>query len=217
MPRPFLAFVLLLALLGALRGAEADPLVNPGHRLEVGNPAWADLLAQIEQRPDAQAAFEERRHFPFKRTPTLLKGEVRVSRTRGLSLHYTDPENRVVIIDERGVLLREADRETTPPADPRATAANSAMLHLLRFDLRALAEIFDVYGERKDATWTLALIPRADALRRTLGQITVTGENAVVRRIELRRSLTQRVEILVEPPKAPAATFTAEELKLYFR
>lgn len=211
--------LLLLAFIAcaSLRAAEPDPLVNPAHRLEVGNPAWSDLLAKIENRPDGSASFEERRFFPFKKTPTLLKGEVRVSRTRGLSLHYVEPDDRTVIIDERGLLQREHRGESTPPADPRATAANTAMLHLLRFDLRALTETFEIYGERKDSAWTLALIPRADALRRTLGQITVAGENVTVRRIELRRSATQRVEILVAPPRSPAVPFTTDELRLYFR
>ena len=214
MPRLILIFVLALA--PSVRAAEADPLVAPVHRLEAGDPAWRDLLAQVEQRPDAVAGFEERRWFPFKKLPTVLKGEARVSAARGLSLHYVEPQERTVIIDERGVLLREAGRETAPPADPRATAANSAMLHVLRFDLKALAEIFEIYGERTGAAWTLALVPRAESLRRTLGQITVAGENAAVRRIELRRSLTQRVEIFIEPSR-PAAAFTADELHRFFR
>ncbi len=212
----FLLALSLLALTPA-RAAEADSLVKPERRLALGDPAWADLLVKIEQRPDASASFEERRFFPFKKTPTLLQGEVRVSTKRGLSLHYVAPEDRTVIIDESGVLLRELTGDTTPPSDPRASVANTAMLHLLRFDLKALTENFDVYGERKEAAWTLALVPKVDSIRRTLGQITVSGENAEVRRIELRRSLTQRVEILVAPPRMPATPFTSEELKQYFR
>lgn len=215
---PALLFSLLsLASDTLLRAAEPDPLVNPAHRLEVGNPAWADLLAQIEHRPDGLANFEEHRTFPFKKTPTILKGESRVSTARGLSLHYFAPDERTVIIDERGVLLREGGRETTPPADPRAMASQNAMLHLLRFDLKALTETFDIYGERQEAAWTLALVPRADSLRRTLGQITVSGEGAVLRRIELRRSLTQRVEILIEPPRSPVVPFTDDEVRRFFR
>lgn len=208
-----LALFFALVLGSSLAAAE---LVSPEHRLAADDPAWRDLLAQIEHRPDASASFEERRFFPFKKTPTVLKGEVRISASRGLSLHYLTPEERLVIIDERGVLLREAGRDSSPPADPRAAAANTAILHLLRFNLPALVETFEVYGERSGVTWTLALVPRAADLRRTLGQITVAGENAVARRIELRRSVTQRVEIIVEPP-APSVPFTADELRQFFR
>lgn len=211
------AWFLALVLAPLLHGAAADPLVAPAHRLQADDPAWRDLLTLVEHRPDATAGFEERRYFSFKKTPTLLKGEVRVSTARGLSLHYVEPQERTVIIDDRGLLLRETARDTIPPNDPRATAANTAMLHLLRFDLHQLAESFEVYGQRDGTAWTLALVPRDESLRRTLGQITVAGESATVRRIELRRSLTQRVEILVEPPRAPAVAFTADEVKRFFR
>jgi hypothetical protein len=59
-------------------------------------------------------------------------------------------------------------------------------------------------------------VPRADDLRRTLGRISVEGEGAAVGRIELRRSETQRVEIIVAAPR-PAAAFTADEVRRYFR
>ncbi len=212
-----LALLLALTLPPLIRAAAVDPLLTPDHRIEAGDPAWRDLLAQMEQRPDAEAGFEERRWFPFKKLPTLLKGEVRVSTARGLSLHYTEPDERIVIIDERGLLLRAAGRDSTPPSDPRATAVNTALLHLLRFDLRALAGTFEIFGERTGAAWTLALVPRDESLRRTLGTIAVAGEAAVVRRIEMRRSATQRVEILVGPPRLPPTAFTAEDQSRYFR
>ncbi|MBI4624678.1 MAG: hypothetical protein HY736_15845 [Verrucomicrobia bacterium] len=149
------------------------------HRLQPDDPAWRDLLAAIEQRPATGVSdFEERRWFSFKKTPTILKGEARVSTERGLSLDYPGAEPRTVIIDERGMIVREAGRDTAPPADARASAANLALLHVLRFNLRPLAESFETYGERHGSAWTLALVPRADALRRTLGQITVAGESA---------------------------------------
>jgi outer membrane lipoprotein carrier protein LolA len=211
-------FVLLCALaLGpSLCAADPDSLAVPAHRLKIDDPAWRDLAVQVGQRPDAVADFEEHRWFPFKKLPTVLKGEVRVSASHGLSLHYVEPQDRTVIIDERGLLLREGGHDSTPPPDPRGAAANTAMLDLLRFDLAALARTFEIYGERKEEAWTLALVPQADALRHTLGQITVAGEKLVVRRIELRRSVTQRVEILVGPARPPAA-FTAEELRRFFR
>jgi hypothetical protein len=67
-----------------------------------------------------------------------------------------------------------------------------------------------------DKAWTLALVPRAEELRRTLGAIIITGEADLVRRIELRRSAVQRVEILVGDPR-PQTPFTAEELHRFFR
>jgi hypothetical protein len=208
----------LLAFATAARAAEEPPLISAEHRLvlEPVDPAWRDVLAGLDQRATVDAPFEEHRWFPFRKKPVVLKGEVRIDAAQGLSLHYREPKESIVIIDRQGMLLRQGGRETTPPADARAGAANEALLHILRFDFATLAASFELYGRRTDKAWTLALVPRAEELRRTLGAIIVTGEADLVRRIELRRSAVQRVEIFVGDPRPPAP-FTAEELHRFFR
>ena len=205
-------------LIGSLPGLAAgtDPLVNREHLLTPAAPAWSDLGEAFAHHADVSAGFTERRFFPFKKEPVELKGEVRVSATRGLSLHYTAPDERTVILDDQGVLIRAVAGDKAPPADPRAAAANEALRHILRFDLAALEKDFALYGEREPAAWTLALVPRTETLRRSVGQITVAGEAATIRRIEIRRSARQAIEITIEPPR-PATAFTAEELKVFFR
>ncbi len=210
------ALVLALTLAAPLRASDADPLVAPAHRLAPDDPAWAELAGGLRNQPSVTADFTEQRRFAFRKTPTVLQGEVRVSTAHGLSLHYRGPENQTVIIDPRGLLVRTPAGDTVPPSDPRAAAANSALLHLLRLDLGPLADTFELYGLRTGTAWTIALVPRAAELRRTLGQISVEGEAAAVRRIEFRRSATQRVEILVAPPRS-AAPFSADELRRFFR
>jgi len=210
-----LALLFVVGVIG--RAAETDPLVNPEHRLPPAAPAWGDLIDAFAHHPDIVADFTERRHFSFKKEPVELKGEVRVSATHGLSLHYTAPEVRTVILDAQGVLMRAAAEEQAPPADPHAAAANAALLHILRFDFEALQKDFELYGQRDGEAWTLALVPRTEAQRRTIGRITVSGEAAAVRRIELRRSAKQFIEIIIGPPNAPATAFTVDELKRFFR
>jgi hypothetical protein len=198
------------------RAEDPDPLVGPDHRLAPEDPAWVELAGDLRQQSSVTAYFTESRTFFFKHTPTVLKGEVRVSAERGLSLHYLDPVEQTVINDTRGLLVRTAKGDSQPPADPQSLAANLALLSVLRLDLRPLTETFELYGRRTGAAWALALVPRSPELRRTLGQITVEGEAGRVRHIEFRRSLTQRVEIFVEPPRSFAA-FTVDELRRYFR
>jgi hypothetical protein len=195
--------------------AETDALATPANRIAPGDPAWQDLVASFARRPDATAEFSEQRFFPFKKTPVELKGESRVSATRGLSLHYTAPEERIVILDTQGVLIRDARGETAAPADPRAAAANAALVQVLRFDLPALAEAFELFGQREGTAWKLAFVPRAAELRRSVGQILVAGNSDAVNRIEIRRSAKQFVAILIGPPRP--APFTADELKQFFR
>jgi glycosyltransferase involved in cell wall biosynthesis len=216
--REWRAAGLLLCLVLVLPGqaAESDPLVNPEHRLPPAAPAWGDLIAAFARNPDITADFTEQRFFPFKKQPVELSGEVRVSSRHGLSLRYTTPDERTVILDDQGVLIRAPAGEKAPLADPRAAAANAALLNVLRFDFVTLEKDFELYGQRDGTAWTLVLVPRTEALRRSVGRITVAGDGASVSRIEIRRSAKQAILISIAPPRS-AAAFTADELKRFFR
>lgn len=207
---------LLLLSVTSVRAGELDLRGEAKYRLAQGAPGWTDLKETFARRADTIAEFTERRYFSFKKQPVELSGEVRISATRGLSLHYLTPEDRTVILDEQGMLVRGPAGETELPVDPRARAANEALRHILRFDFAALEKDFDIYGQRTGETWTLALSARTEAARRGIGTINVSGEGAAVRRIELRHSAKRSIEILNAPPR-PSAPFTAEELKRYFR
>ncbi len=208
----------LLALAGGTTAAaaEATPLVSAEHRLDAGAPEWQDLVEAFARKPDTVAAFTERRYFPIRKEPVVLTGKARVVAGRGLSLEYLEPEQHLVIIDGEGLLLRGANGVRTPPADPRARAVNDALLHILKLDFDALARSFALYGRRVGEVWQLALVPQTADLSRAIGQLTVEGAMDVVRRIEIRRSRRQSVEIELATPM-PAEDFTAEELARYFR
>lgn len=209
------AALVVLAALPLVRAAEPDPLVNPAHLLAPGAPGWSDLAADFAAQPDITAAFTEHRQFPFKKEPIELAGESRVSHAHGLSLHYTSPEDRIVILDARGVLVRDAKGEAGPPPDPRASGANDAMFHILQFDFAALEHGFELYGERSGRDWTLALVPRSEAQRKAIGRITVSGTGTAIHRIELRRSARQVIGIdLAAPVPTP---FSPADLKRFFR
>jgi len=207
--------VLLLATGVAAHTTDAEPLIEPSHRVEATAPAWRDLIESFAHHPDTTADFTERRRFPFRKQPVVLTGEVRVSVTRGLSLRYVTPDDRTVVLDAKGVLIRTPSGETAPPSDPHA-AADTALRHILEFDLPTLDHDFEIYGERVGPTWSLAFVPRTAALRHNVGRITVGGEGANVRRIEIRRTATQSIEIAIGPPRPPAP-FTAEEIRRFFR
>lgn len=207
---------LALLLLMAVTGRAADSLVDAANRVPPAAATWNDLSAAFAQNGDVTADFTESRHFPFKRDPVVLSGEVRVSSAHGLSLHYLKPDDRTVILDDQGVLVRAPEGQQAAPADPRAAAANCALLHVLRFDLAGLEQDFELYGRRESGEWELALVPRTEALQRSVGRITAAGEGPTIRRIEIRRSEKVAIEIAIEPPR-PAAPFTPEQLKAFFR
>jgi glycosyltransferase involved in cell wall biosynthesis len=211
------AGLLVLCLAAAnIRAADEDSLVRPENEVTASAPAWRELTDALARQPDTIAEFTERRHFPFKKEPVELQGEVRVSGELGLSLHYTAPEERIVILDAKGLLIRGPAGTKAPPADPRAAAANEALRRVLRFDFAALEQDFIVYGRRDGDRWDLALVARTDSLRRSVGRIDVTGEGTAVRHLEIRRSAKQAVVISMAVPRSPAP-FTPEERQRYFR
>ncbi len=213
---PGLVAVLLIAGTAALQAADEASLIAPEHRLVPETPAWRELGERFQRRGDVVADFEEQRHFPFRAEPVVLRGEVRVSAQRGLSLHYTAPQERTVIIDADGMLLREATGGNSAPPDPRANLANAALLHVLNLDFSALVAGYELYGRIDGETWSLGLVPRDPAVRRAIGNILVSGAGESVRRIELRRSARQHIDIAIDAPRATPA-FTGEEAARFFR
>lgn len=197
-------------------GADAPPLVNPAHVVMPTESGWKGLSDAFLHHPDTRACFTERRYFSFKREPVELKGEVRVSAARGLSLHYTSPDEQTVILDSRGTLIRAASGANSPVTDPRATGVNEAMLHILQLDLAALGGDFALYGARDGSTWTLVLVPRTDSMRRAVDSLTVEGGEATIRHIEIHRAGRLAVEIIIAPPQS-SAPFAQEELLRFFR
>ena len=85
-----------------------------------------------------------------------------------------------------------------------------------RLDFVALEKDYEVYGRRDTYAWSLALEPRDEGLRRSIGNIFVSGEAAAVRTIALRRSAKQHIDIAITTPRTNAA-FSADEVKKYFR
>jgi outer membrane lipoprotein-sorting protein len=201
--------------------AQATAPRDEGVAGEVSAPAfdaaeWADLAAAFAVRPDVTADFTESRYFPFKERPAVMRGEVRVSRERGLSLRYTSPDDHVVIVDREGVVLRDKKRSATPPADVRGAVINRALMNTLNLNFAALAEDFRLEGERKGEAWTLILWPREKMVQQAFRQITVSGRGTEVERIELRRSQRQFIEIMMNRSRESVG-FTAEEIGKYFR
>jgi len=203
---------LLAPSLSPARGAEPLPIAD-----EARDPAWRELLSRLAPNKTRESTFEERRYFPFRRQPVVLTGEIRIMPGRGLSLRYLTPEPRVLIADEKGLLMRDAaGRDHSPPDDPRAKAAIAALADVLRFDPAQLRHSFVMRGRRDGAAWTLSFAARDQALAAGLGTIILTGEGARLRKIEMVRSAGQRVEILIGDTRE-GVTFTADALSRFFR
>lgn len=213
------SWLLVLLLAFAILGASAAVPDAPGPEIVVGenDAAWTPLFAALSAQGAVRSTFTENRWFGVRREPVRLRGELRHSDARGLSLHYTEPEEQLCVVDTKGLLLRDAKGRTrTLPADRNALRMDAALLPVLRFDLPALLRLFTLRAAREGDDWRLDFAPRTAELARTLSTLTVEGSGNHVRRLEFRRSAKQRVEVLVEETQA-GVTFTAEEEKRFFR
>ena len=196
-----------------------DALISPENRLShpANDPKWRELFERLAPNKTRQSTFEERRYFPFRKAPVVLQGEIRIIPELGLSLRYLEPEPRILIIDAKGLLMRdETGQERAAPPDSRAQAATSALVNVLRFDFEALKKQFDVYGRYNGATWMLGFAPRDPTFGNLLGVLTVSGEDGALRRIEMIKSPTQRIEILIKDTKEDVL-FTGDTVRRFFR
>lgn len=211
--------LLLILLWSVVALTAAEPPAAPGVEIVPGesDAAWRPLFAALASQGSIWSTFTESRWFPFRNKPVVLKGEMRFSTTRGLSLDYREPEVRTVIADNQGLAMRDArGRTRDAPRDPRATGLVTALLPIMRFDLEALERTFALQGTRDGGAWRLEFVARDPGLARVLGTVVVSGEETTVRRLEFRHSPKERVEILIAGPRT-GVTFTPEEERRYFR
>jgi hypothetical protein len=217
------AVIGLLALF-ACRLLAADPAapvawVSAETRLTdaANDPAWRELIVRLAPNKTRQSSFEERRYFPFKKTPVILTGEIRIVPEIGLSLRYVTPEEQVMIVDGQGLLMRDREgRERAVSSDTRAQAATAAIVNVLRFDLAKLEREFVVHGRRDGTAWSMAFVPRDANFANLLGVLAVAGEGNALTKIEMVKSPTQRIEITVRDTREDVL-FTGDTIRRFFR
>lgn len=204
-----------LAALALAAAAHAAP--DAGDVLTAGSLGeWKPLVAALAAKGAIEATFTESRYFPFRREPTLLRGVLRISPEKGLSLQYTDPEPNIMVADSQGLVLRDAKgRSREMAAGSREAGAIASLLPIMQFDLAALFPRFTVRARRADPGWTFVFTPIGSGSD-SLGVVSVAGSGTDVRRLAFRRSASQRVEIEVGDTHTGVA-FTAAELARYFR
>jgi hypothetical protein len=216
-----LAPALALGLAAAFGAGPPGALLpdKPGPEIPAAgaDAGFRDLFRALAARGSVLANFREYRWFPFRAAPVVLEGEMRFSRELGLSLHYRKPEERVVIADSGGLVLRDASGRSRAVQPGAGTPdIGGTLLPILRFDEAELFRVFHVHGARSGGAWRVDFVPRSAEVLRWVGTVAVEGEGDTVERIEINRSSTQRIEIRVEPP-ATGVAFGPADRKLYFR
>lgn len=205
-----LRLLFLLATLAALpRPAAAEP-----YAAELPPSARARLQTLAQPRT-LVGEFTESRFTPLKKKPVVVAGIVRIDRARGLSLAYDQARAPVVILDEKGLLLRHADgREQAAPPE---AAEDLRLLHaLFVFDLATLEKSYALAStEAGDGAWTLVFTRRPEAAA-TYRELTLAGDATRLTRIVLAKTPNLHTDIALGPPRLDV-TFSPEDLARYFR
>jgi hypothetical protein len=201
---------LLPAFLLAAAALRAEPAP-----LDPSAPAWQTRLQALSAPATLRVAFTETRGTPLKKKAVVVKGVARLARDHGLSLDYARDDAPLLVLDDKGLLLRHSDgRDQAAPAEAEKGVR---LLHaLFTFDLAALGQDYEIYAEEKNGgAWTLDFIrrPGSDAYHQRLA---LAGEAARLTGIQLERDARRRIVIALDPPEIDPA-FTPEELARYFR
>lgn len=210
LPRFLPVLLLALAALVALpRRAAAEPYaatLPPAARARLENLARPRVVV---------AEFTESRFTPLKKKPVVVSGIVRIDRARGLSLAYDQAGSPVVILDEKGLLLRRSDgREQAAPPE---AADDLRLLHaLFVFDLATLEKSYALSAtESADGAWTLVFTRRPDVAA-TYRELTLSGDATRLTRIVLAKTPNLHTDIALGHTEF-AGEFTDEDLARYFR
>jgi outer membrane lipoprotein-sorting protein len=207
---------MLFAASGEASGANQPPdrpaAVSVSASLDT--PEWVERFDQLRASPAWQASFTERRHFGFRAQPVVLEGDMRLSRQHGLSLQYRQPDDHLVVVDDHGILVRDA-RGRTRRAPAEASAAVEHLLPILRLDLETLRRSFELSGEQTPDGWTLHLQPRT-ATAGSPGPVRIQGRGGMIESLTLQPTPRRRVEITLSQAQ-PRDGFTDDDIRRYFR
>ena len=110
--------------------AQGADLTQPGPLLlpDQDDGEWRELLKSLASKGSVFATFTEHRWFSFRHDPVVLTGEMRMSAENGLSLRYLKPEEKMMIVDEKGMVLRNArGRSRLMKSDPRSPCGEKGM------------------------------------------------------------------------------------------
>lgn len=184
-----------------------------------GEQAWAELFEAIAKQTAVFSSFKEQRWFGFKKTPVELTGQLRFTTEAGLSLLYLGEAgaDRMVILDGQGVLLRDGKgREKKAPDDAKVSGLVRSILAVMRMDLAALRENFQVLGARAGEAWRLDFVPVSRDKEKVFGSIQVFGNNKAVKHLVFKRGGNSRIEIFILESHA-VDTFSEQARAQYFR
>ncbi len=193
MRRPRCSGLLLLALVTVSAAAWAAP------------EAFDQLLALLAQREHGHVSFTEVHTLSMLKEPLTSSGELFYAAPDHLEKRTLQPTPESLVL-EHGVLSVQRGHRTRvlELADhPEAAPFVESIRATLAGDRGALERYFDVDFEGDVEHWTLHLKPKDPAVARSITDITLKGERAVIATIAIRQSDGDHSLITIGPEIAP--------------
>lgn len=204
---------------------DVNALFTPTYQLQNTQPPF--LLRTVFRRLAAQASgtrtFTETRTFSISRRPVVTHGTLRYNRRAGLSMAYESvpgqPPARVLIIDDRGLIERNADgreRSVSVADRPELAALTDVYLNLLRGDATKLFNASNAYFAGDKRGWQLGLVPKDEGIARRVGRAVVSGRAPNIRQIDTISSGGDVRRLELGPIRVNTG-FSPEDQKAFFR
>lgn len=142
----------------------------------------AEILEGIDTPRDEPIAFVEKRQNALLEVPLVLYGDVIFTADGALSKQIERPIQERVTITADDMELERDGRTRRVSLDKRTGVRvfYAGMRALLSGDVDELFELFDVAAEESDDRWSIRLVPKDEALRTFVEQLTISGQGGRV-------------------------------------
>jgi hypothetical protein len=125
-----------------------------------------------------RCAFHEDKHVALLAKPIRSAGTIVFDRTRGIARITTAPKPSRAVLTQASLRITTDQHTEEIPLDKMRDLRAFALIFptLLRGDRGELERAFELglYGDAK-ASWALAFVPRAEALRKLVSRVVVLG------------------------------------------
>ena len=154
----------------------------------IAEPGLAQAVRERLQQPDwLRGEFTQTKKVPGFAKPLVSAGNFVAARGRGVLWRTLKPfasELRLTQNEIRATQGGQTAMRLDASREPAVRLITTLMFSLLNGDVSGLADVFELTGTTKGASWQLSLTPKPGALQQVLKKVELEGDG-FVRRIQL--------------------------------
>jgi len=189
------------ALAGAWAAASALVGARPAHAAGFDLEALTALLGRVKS---GEATFVETRRIEMLDRTLKSSGRLSFKAPDVFVRETLRPRRELLAVDGNTLTMGLGDRTRTMPLDasPEASVIVEAIRGTLMGDRATLERLFETRVSGDAARWTLELVPRDLRLRGQVASVRVSGNETVVREVQVLLADGDRSVMTIEPVAA---------------